>query len=131
MDKEQTRQLRRIARNLGVGRAHRHIFLCCDQTEPKCCAREQSLESWQFLKARLQELGLAGRGGVHRSKANCLRICRDGPIAVVYPEGTWYYGCTPRVLEEIIQRHLIGGEPVMENLITEAPLAAAAGDEED
>jgi (2Fe-2S) ferredoxin len=103
---------------LGLSRIDRHVFICADATKSLCCDSATGLAAWEYLKNRLRELGLdqpsETQGSVFRTKANCLRVCTDGPILLIYPEGVWYKAATAEAIERIIQEHLIGNQVVSE-----------------
>ncbi|MGE5655166.1 MAG: (2Fe-2S) ferredoxin domain-containing protein [Actinomycetota bacterium] len=131
-----TLALAACVQNLGLDRIERHLFICADQTLPKCCDKETSLQAWNYLKKRLQELQLdqpkEGRPGcIYRTKANCLRVCNNGPILVIYPEGVWYRNVTPPIIERIIQEHLLGDRVVQEYAFLTHPLPPSSQPEID
>lgn len=109
-----SKKFKEKAEELGIDKTTKHIFLCAGADEGKCVNKDEGQKSWKYLKKRLAELDLAGKGGIQRTKADCFRICAKGPLAVVYPDGVWYHSCTPKVLEKIIKEHLAGGKPVEE-----------------
>lgn len=124
---------------LGLAQIQRHIFICADQTVPKCCDKGASLIAWDYLKKRLKELHLdtlvlnTPTGEIDRiaqnplplifrTKANCLRVCQQGPIMVVYPDGVWYHSVTPEIVERVIQEHLLRNQVVQDYVFLTHPL---------
>ena len=125
---EDLQPLAELAETLLIGHYSRHVFLC---TGESCSATGVGEAAWEVLKRELKEkeLSLAtGPDACYRTKVGCLRICRGGPILLVYPEGTYYGGMTAERIPEFVQRHLIEGRPIDERIFARNPLPMGASD---
>lgn len=109
-------ELEKISQTLGLSHIEKHFFICADQTKAKCCSKEESIRVWEYLKERLAKLNLGDNRVIFRTKANCLRVCKQGPIMVIYPEGIWYHSVNEKIIDKIIDDYLINGKLVKENL---------------
>ncbi len=103
-----------------------HLLLCATPTKPACCEANEGLKSWQALKRILHELKLEDpqrpEGIVLRSKIDCLRICKQGPILLIWPDGIWYYKVSPVLIEKIVREHIIRGKPIKDYILKKTPL---------
>ena len=119
-------KLREAATNLKIGGYSRHIFLCVGES---CCSKEQGELAWKALKDQLKERDLSlstGPAACYRTKAGCLRVCMEGPILVVYPEGNWYGGMTEERIPKFIERQIVQGEPIEEWIFAKNPVGTGS-----
>ena len=119
---DENAKLAAMADKLLIGQYHRHVFLCIGET---CCSKEVGQAAWEALKKELKDTGLSlsrGPAACYRTKVQCLRVCSDGPILVVYPEGTYYHGMTADKIPEFVKRHLIDGRPMEDRIFARNPL---------
>jgi (2Fe-2S) ferredoxin len=117
---EKQEQLARMAEKLNIGGYKRHVLLCVGEA---CCKKEVGLAAWEKLKELTKDKELSvGENSCYRTRASCLRVCSNGPIAVVYPEGTWYEGMTVERVERLVQEHLIEGKPIEEWIFARNPV---------
>ena len=123
MTPDERAELAAIAEKLLIGHFHRHVFLCLG---PTCCAADAGEAAWDALKRELKDRNLSlatGPAACYRTKVGCLRVCKGGPVMVVYPEGTWYAGMTADRVPRFVEEHLVGGRPVEEWVFARNPLA--------
>lgn len=119
-DKDPLGNARNEATKIGVGSFERHVFLCVG---PDCCSSKQGATAWSRLKKAVADLNKReGAPRINRSKVGCLRICEQGPVAVIYPEGTWYGGLMPSQLDRVIEEDLGQGNVVDDLVIGKNPL---------
>jgi (2Fe-2S) ferredoxin len=121
---ENSELIQNAVRKLNIGGYTRHALLCIG---PSCCTPEEGAAAWEALKAGIKDRGIGAE--CYRTKVGCLRVCVEGPVMVVYPEGTWYRGVTAERVPQIVERHLAGGEPVEELVFARNPLNEGAADE--
>ena len=108
----------KVALSLGLGGFAKHVLLC---TGPECVSHDLGMLAWDALKSGIKEEGLGK--SCYRTKVGCLRVCKSGPVAVVYPEGVWYHSMTAERIPRLVKDHLVKDCLVEENRIGTYPLS--------
>lgn len=119
--------LESIAKSLKIGDYTRHVFLCIG---PSSCSDNAGDAAWKKLKDLLKERKLSlssGPAACYRTKVQCLRVCKGGPILVVYPEGFWYQGMTEDRIERFVEEQIVQGKAIDEWIFARNPLPNPSG----